>query len=623
MLQRISVHQNLLQPLKAPVIRHLLYFILLLLQIPAVAQPVYRMDNHSVPGIENMSILPDHGYPFERIRTDTTLPFVRNDSLRPRDATGYWLRLIVDNPFPEVRSYHVKVFPNLDNTLYYYDANAGKWESSRAGILTKSPHRGIGWGSLSCVLRAQTKNVLYVKVEVQKVGLSGYSPAPQVIFEEETVANRQMLLIWTTWIASLTALLFFFLNSIYIYFRFRDKTVLYFILVQAGGLIFITAYKQVFNLFFSCPVFSIGVLDGFIVWFDLNSLLLHFSILILMYGIVRFTRSYLDTRHSFPRLDPMLRYGLHAYLLLSFLFTLSNTGWYIENYTWIFDNSCTGLFIAVIMYISIAGYRRKLPASGAFLAANLLSFAFMMATSLFHLIMSMNHTGYSPVKTFLPDLAIITQTLGISIALITRARVLQNNLATKETEILRMEFELRELELRHRLITQENQTIGREALNQKTHNEELQQKLEANQRELASITLYMAQKNELLARLKTQIKEVKKQSPEHRHMQLEDIESLLQSHLHLDDEWNRFKLHFEQVHPGFFEELKVKHPTLTKNETRLCAYFHLHLSTKEIATLLNIDPASVRRAKSRLYKKIGLRDISQSGEEKENGSTFL
>jgi len=43
---------------------------------------------------------------------------------------------------------------------------------------------------------------------------------------------------------------------------------------------------------------------------------------------------------------------------------------------------------------------------------------------------------------------------------------------------------------------------------------------------------------------------------------------------------------------------------LTAYEIRLCAYLHLQLSGKEIATLLNIDPPSVRKAKMRLKKKM-------------------
>ena len=117
-------------------------------------------------------------------------------------------------------------------------------------------------------------------------------------------------------------------------------------------------------------------------------------------------------------------------------------------------------------------------------------------------------------------------------------------------------------------------------------------------------TFIFAQKNELLAKLKLQIKELNKLYPENKHQQLQDIESTLQSSLYLDADWSKFKLHFEQVHPHFFENLQANHPNLTKNEVRLSAYFRMNLTTKEIATLLNIDPASVRRAKTRLYKKM-------------------
>ena len=62
------------------------------------------------------------------------------------------------------------------------------------------------------------------------------------------------------------------------------------------------------------------------------------------------------------------------------------------------------------------------------------------------------------------------------------------------------------------------------------------------------------------------------------------------------------------MHPRFFEELQESYPALTKHELRLYSYFHIQLSTKEIAALLNIDPASVRRAKTRLFKKIATAD---------------
>ena len=54
----------------------------------------------------------------------------------------------------------------------------------------------------------------------------------------------------------------------------------------------------------------------------------------------------------------------------------------------------------------------------------------------------------------------------------------------------------------------------------------------------------------------------------------------------------------------FQNRLKTKSPGLTAYEVRLCTYLRSSLSTKEIATLLNITPDSVKKAKHRLRKKL-------------------
>jgi DNA-binding CsgD family transcriptional regulator len=192
------------------------------------------------------------------------------------------------------------------------------------------------------------------------------------------------------------------------------------------------------------------------------------------------------------------------------------------------------------------------------------------------------------------------------VALIARTKLIQKELTARKIEAQQLEFDMREMELKHRLTELENQKINADIRHEKTRNELLQERLDTNQRELASTTLYIVQKNELLAELKSQLLKLDKQSPNGNQQGLKGIESILQSSQYLDADWRKFKIHFEQVHPDFFENLQAKHPTLTKYEIRLYAYFHINLSTKEIAALLNIDPASVRRAKTRLYKKMAI-----------------
>lgn len=57
------------------------------------------------------------------------------------------------------------------------------------------------------------------------------------------------------------------------------------------------------------------------------------------------------------------------------------------------------------------------------------------------------------------------------------------------------------------------------------------------------------------------------------------------------------------------KELRLKYPGLTTYEIRLCTYLKANLSTKEIATVLNITPDSVKKAKHRLRKKLSLRPV--------------
>ena len=589
----------------------------LLLQIIVFAQPVYTLSNSATVQLTSYALLPDRGYNFDKILNDSSLPFAVNDSLRPAQHSKYWLKLVIANPFKEAISYNLLMGPALNNTLYYYDANARNWVQSHSGILSEQSRSRINNTGMPCIMQAQTTNTLYVLADVKQLEKTGYAIAPDLRLEKATVTDKQERIIWITWVTSLSVLFLFFLNNVYIWFSFKDKTVLSYLTAQLGGMVFVTAYKYIFPVLFFCPVYTIDVWpNGVMTSYSLNDVLLHLSILVVMYSMVQFCRAYLNTRQLLPRLDAILKFSLYVYLPLSFLFIVINTLFVCtETWYWLVDNIFSGILFATIIYTGWIGYKRKLPASRVFLLANIVSIGFMLALPVYHLVANFNDVHYSVVKSLLPDLIIITQTFGFSVALVARTRAIQHNLAAKEEEARQLEADLHEIELRHAEIDQENQKITTEIAQEKTRNEQLQEKLAANQRELASSTLYMVQKNELLTRLKAQIKELNNLNPDYKKQELQHIESTLQKSMYLDADWAKFKLHFEQVHPHFFTELQSQHPTLTKNEIRLCAYFHINLSTKEIASLLNIDPASVRRAKTRLYKKMGVNNANKSEED--------
>jgi len=87
---------------------------------------------------------------------------------------------------------------------------------------------------------------------------------------------------------------------------------------------------------------------------------------------------------------------------------------------------------------------------------------------------------------------------------------------------------------------------------------------------------------------------------------LNEIISIIKSDLRLDEDWNKFSLHFDKVHQDFIKKLKIKFPELSTKDHKLCAFLKMNLSTKEISPLLNISIRGVEISRYRLRKKLEL-----------------
>lgn len=70
--------------------------------------------------------------------------------------------------------------------------------------------------------------------------------------------------------------------------------------------------------------------------------------------------------------------------------------------------------------------------------------------------------------------------------------------------------------------------------------------------------------------------------------------------------WNEFETRFTDVHVDFYKNLASKHPGLTSNERKLCAFLKLDLTTKEIASITFQNAKSIDMARYRLRKRLGL-----------------
>lgn len=129
------------------------------------------------------------------------------------------------------------------------------------------------------------------------------------------------------------------------------------------------------------------------------------------------------------------------------------------------------------------------------------------------------------------------------------------------------------------------------------NHENLRLNLEQKNRELSSMALQMAEKTQFLADLK---EELSKKEPENVHYHIRQIDA----RLNRTADWKAFKLHFEEVHPHFFQNLRKSFSAITPNEEKLCAFIKMNLSTKEIALINNNTPAAVDKSRNRLRKKL-------------------
>ncbi|HYC86664.1 MAG TPA: tetratricopeptide repeat protein [Chryseosolibacter sp.] len=164
------------------------------------------------------------------------------------------------------------------------------------------------------------------------------------------------------------------------------------------------------------------------------------------------------------------------------------------------------------------------------------------------------------------------------------------------------------LEIENKLKEQENLRLAEElrAENEinRIQSEKHTMELDFKNRELTSAALHAVQKSDLLQDLREQLEELA--ADKDLKTAIKPLLKTIDTTLDTADEWDNTKLHFEKVHPGFFERLQTSYPELTQTELKHIAYMKINLSGKEIARLLNIGVKAIQMSRYRIKKKIGL-----------------
>ncbi|MCA0132796.1 tetratricopeptide repeat protein [Winogradskyella alexanderae] len=149
------------------------------------------------------------------------------------------------------------------------------------------------------------------------------------------------------------------------------------------------------------------------------------------------------------------------------------------------------------------------------------------------------------------------------------------------------------------------QRIKKNKIEREKQEEIYKHEIAFKKKELASQTLHLVQKNTFIQELKENLEKIKK-SPELFKIEFRRLVMLLKKESAEDKDWEVFKSYFSEVHNNFDQKIKSFSSDITEKEIRLASFLRMNLTTKEIASMLNVLPDSVLKSKYRLKKKLNL-----------------
>lgn len=128
-----------------------------------------------------------------------------------------------------------------------------------------------------------------------------------------------------------------------------------------------------------------------------------------------------------------------------------------------------------------------------------------------------------------------------------------------------------------------------------------QQKLDQNRQELQEYTRLLLSKNTQLTALEQAAQATRQENSADDDT---SVESLYNSRILTDDDWEMFKHRFEGSYPGYLLQLRQAYPELSSAEERLLLLIKIGLNSQEVADTLGISPNGVKKGRQRLRKKL-------------------
>ena len=142
---------------------------------------------------------------------------------------------------------------------------------------------------------------------------------------------------------------------------------------------------------------------------------------------------------------------------------------------------------------------------------------------------------------------------------------------------------------------------------QQLKNEMLESELQNKNNELTLQASSLIKKNHLLQMLLEELDRQKEELKDRYPNKLyHRLRNLMEQELNDQDSWVLFESYFNMAHHDFMEHLRNEYSDITPGDLRICCLLRMNLTTKEIASLMNISVRAVELRRYRLRKRLNL-----------------
>ena len=149
-----------------------------------------------------------------------------------------------------------------------------------------------------------------------------------------------------------------------------------------------------------------------------------------------------------------------------------------------------------------------------------------------------------------------------------------------------------------------NTLLEKEQLRLKYEKQLVDQELLILKDSLEDFTATIKNNDIIINELRSNIVTVSKQNPQGTQAIIEQLNSMLESHIMTDERWLKFKGVFDKVYPNYLSGMKEKYQKLTDNDLKIIALQKLDLNNSTMSELLCISLEGIKKAKQRLKKKM-------------------